>query len=255
MFKDFIAAFKSKDLWIYLGWFDVLSKYRRTTLGPLWSIVMTGISILCMSVVGSLLFKANIRDFFPHVACGMITWGYLSAIIAESCTTFTSYSNIIQNVKLPLISFVLRAFVRNTIIFAHSLVILLIVLIVFNKMSWSIFYIIPALAVYFVNAISMGIILGFFSTRYRDVSYIVLSLLNILVLLTPIMWRKEMLGEHEYLANFNPITHFIEIIRAPLLGNEISNISIYYCFAITVALWLFASYLYKNFKNRLVFWL
>ena len=37
-------------------------------------------------------------------------------------------------------------------------------------------------------------------------------------LLSPIVWPKEALNGYSWIADVNPVFHFIELIRAPLLG-------------------------------------
>lgn len=255
MLKDLLASLLYKDLWIHLAWNDVTAKYRRTTLGPLWAIIITAVSILCMSVLGAVLFKVNLRDFLPHVACGMVIWGFISAVVMESCAVFITYAGLIQNVKLPLLSFVLRMFLRNSILFLHSFVILLIVIGFFSSFSIKMLLLIPGFLIYAINAISFGVLLGFFATRYRDITYIIQAVLNIIVLLTPIMWKVEMLGEYQILANINPFTHFIALFREPLLGRSIDDFSLLYVIVFTCVSFILAQYLYAKFKNRLVFWL
>lgn len=255
MIKDLLEAFRYRDLWVYLAWNDIIAKYRRTTLGPFWIIAVTFVSIGCMAVLGSILFKTNLKEFLPHVACGMVVWGYIGALIMESCGVFIGQAGIIQNVRLPVLAFVLRMFMRNTFLFAHSLIIVLLIVLYAFPLTLNVLFIIPAFIFCAINSISFGVILGFFSARYRDVMYIIQTILNIMMLITPIMWKREMLGEYMYLADANPFTHFIALFREPLLGNPVPNESLIYVSALTVLSFALASYLYRNFKNRLVFWL
>jgi len=255
MLKDFLAALKNKDLWIYLSWYDVISKYRRTTLGPFWMIIMTFITIFGMALLCARLFKVKVSDFLPYVACGMIVWGYITSIIIESCSVFLAQAPLIQNTQPPLLTYGLRLFLKNTIIFLHSLVILFILLYFYSTLSIHLVMLIPAFLIIAINSVSFSIILGFFSSRYRDILHMVQATLNLLALLSPIMWKVEMLGEYTYLANINPFTHFIALFREPLLGHEISTFSLQYVFVATLAGAILAQYLYTRFRNRLVFWL
>ncbi len=255
MLRDLKEALKFQDLWQYLAWNDIAAKYRRTTLGPFWIIMVTFVSIACMAVLGSLLFKVSLREFLPHVACGMVVWGFLNTLILECCTVFTSYNHILQNTKLPVLAFVLRIFVRNTLLFLHSLLIILLIIVFSIPVTWKILLVIPALFIIGLNTLSFGIILGFFAARYRDIQYIIQTILGISMLITPIMWKKEMLGEYSYLADLNPFTHFIAIFREPMLGNNIGNETILYISAITIISFIFAHILYSRFKTRLIFWL
>ena len=41
-----------------------------------------------------------------------------------------------------------------------------------------------------------------------------------MLLLTPVLWKPEMLGEYASLVYYNPFTYFIGIIRNDLIGLE-----------------------------------
>jgi ABC-type polysaccharide/polyol phosphate export permease len=255
-FKDFLLSLQSYDQPLYMAWWDIRSKYRRTMLGPFWMVIVTFISIICMSVLGSLLFKINLKDFFPYIASGMIIWAFLSVLIIEACTIFITYSWMISNLNFNPITLCIRMFIRNFIVFLHGLVVVAAILIFKGTLTISGVMIASfGLLIYFINAICLCVVLGFFSTRYRDCVQIVQSIMSILIFMTPIMWQKHMLGDKQFLAELNPFTHFIDIIRAPLLSMEISNISILYVAIVTMLNVACASYLYRKFKHRLVFWL
>jgi ABC-type polysaccharide/polyol phosphate export permease len=255
MIHDLVTILKTPDQWLYTGWMDILAKYRRTALGPLWLVIVTLISISCIGVLGSVLFNTNLSELFPYVATGMITWGFLSLLIQESCTIFTSQAWLIQNINVSLLSFCLRTFVRNTIIFLHGFGIILLFIIFTRGISLSFLMVIPSIFILGINSICLGIVLGFLSARYRDIIQMVQAFLNILIFLTPVMWKVEMLRDKSYLANFNPLTHFIALIRDPLLGNNINSLALIITLSITVIHFLVACYLYKKFSKRLVFWL
>ena len=76
-----------------------------------------------------------------------------------------------------------------------------------------------ALPIYLINAISLQYIFGYLSARFRDVEHLVTALLRILFFMTPILWLYEDLTDfRRVVADLNPLTHFVEIFRAPLLG-------------------------------------
>lgn len=81
------------------------------------------------------------------------------------------------------------------------------------------------------------------------------SVIGPMMLLTPVIWRPEMLGSWIFLAWLNPITHFIEIIRAPLIGDMLNMTSVYVVISITLLNGFLSLLIYERFKTRLVFWL
>jgi ABC-type polysaccharide/polyol phosphate export permease len=58
-----------------------------------------------------------------------------------------------------------------------------------------------------------------------------------------------------YLLNFNPAYHFLEIVRAPLLGATPSTASWMVCGALAVLGWTLALIAYGNYRRRIAYWL
>ena len=65
----------------------------------------------------------------------------------------------------------------------------------------------------------MSSCLGIVCTRYRDIEQIIPSLLTIIFFVTPIMWKIQWSNKDLPFMDYNPLYHYIEILRAPLLGN------------------------------------
>jgi len=74
-------------------------------------------------------------------------------------------------------------------------------------------------------------------------------------LLTPIFWKKEMLGEHQNWAYLNPFTFIIEVLRDPLLG-VLPDFKVY-MFSILLIIFLYVvNVILLKFKgSRVVFWI
>lgn len=209
-----------------------------------------------MSVLGSLLFKKPMHEVLPYVACGMVVWGMLSMLVIESCSLFLGYAWMLSNLNINPILLCMRMFMRNVIAFAHSMLVLALVLLYYGTFSiWGLALSFGAMVIYLINSISLCIVLGFMATRYRDLAQIVQAVMNILVFMTPVMWQKDMLGDKVILAEANPFTHFIDIIRMPLLSQPTPDLSLIYVAAFTLLNVCTACYLYRRFKHRLVFWL
>jgi ABC-type polysaccharide/polyol phosphate export permease len=209
-----------------------------------------------MSVVSSLLFKANIIEILPYVSLGLITWVFLSNIIVESCLVYVNFGWMLSNLIFDPLHLCLRVFSRVFIAFLHGFLAVALILLLIGKLNLTSFYLlVPAFLIYFINTISICIIFGYLATRYRDIVQIIQTLLSVLVFVTPIMWRTDMLGERKIVALINPFTHFIDLIRAPLIGEELTSVGIYYTVIFTVMSFGLASYFYKKYRNQLIFWL
>ena len=59
-------------LWGGLGWHDIRGRYRRTTLGPIWLVIVTAVSVTSLGVVYGILFKSRLVLILPYVTAELI---------------------------------------------------------------------------------------------------------------------------------------------------------------------------------------
>jgi lipopolysaccharide transport system permease protein len=239
-----------------MAWLDIKMRYRRTKLGPLWMVLFSFVTTVCTAIFASVLFKMNFGDFFPYVCCGMVVWAYVASIITDSCNLFIAQAPLIKNTNVSLLNFGLRMFVKNTIVFMHSLVIVFLVILYYKvPINSSFFLIIPGLLIFMISSFALSITLGFLCTRYRDFLQLVNSTLGLLVFVTPIMWKAEMLGKWEFVVNLNPLTHYVTLLRDPLLGKTPSLLNYGVAVGFGGFLLLVTALFYNRYRKRLVHWI
>lgn len=255
-FTEIKEAFRSHPQWLYLGIQDIKLRYRRSIIGPWWVTISTGIMIMMLSILWSKIFGSDIKIFMPFFAVGFIIWGWMSSIITESANGFEPYAAAIKQIKLPFPVFILRLSVRLLIVLLHNFVVIFLVLfIIGNGLSWLSLLTIPGFFLIQLNLICLSMILMAFCTRFQDMAQVIATLTQIMFFFTPILWQPESLKSRTYLIEFNPIHHWIEIIRAPLLGSVPSLSS--WCWSLGTLLILMAISFYTmgRFRSRIAFWL
>jgi len=251
----FSGIFQYSTIWLVLGWLDIKQRYRRSVLGPFWLTISTSIMVAALGLVYSGLFKQSLESYLPYLAVGLIVWTFLSSLLNESCAVFTSAEGMIKQVRLPLTVHVMRMVWRNLIIFFHNAVVLIVVVIFFSKgLSLSLLSIPFALLIIAINGLWIGLILGTFCSRFRDISPIVMNFTQLLFFMTPIFWHKEALVEREWLVQFNPIHHFIEIVRTPILNSTLVVESWSIVGLITIFLGFSAFVVLNKYRHRVAYW-
>jgi ABC-2 type transport system permease protein/lipopolysaccharide transport system permease protein len=68
---DVIEGAKLWRLWGTLGWNEILQRYRRSTLGPLWLTASMAVMVIALGVVYAELFQQRIDDFIPFLCVGI----------------------------------------------------------------------------------------------------------------------------------------------------------------------------------------
>ena len=256
---DIIDGARASHLWGLLGWQDIRRRYRRSMLGPLWLTMSMGVLVGVLGTLYGTLFKVEIADYVPYLALGFIVWTLASGLITDGCTVFTGAESIIKQTNLPLSVHVYRMVWRNLLIFCHNAVIFVVVAILFAIWpGWTGFLALPGLVLLCLNGIWVGLLLGIISARFRDVPPIVASVVRILFFVTPIIWMPEIMpGRAQMLTlvlDFNPFFHFVELVRAPLLGQAPGFVSWLAVSGITLGGWLVAFALLRRYRWRIAYW-
>jgi ABC-type polysaccharide/polyol phosphate export permease len=251
--KQGIQAF---DLWGMLAWQDIKQRYRRSLLGPFWLTLSTAAMVVALGVLYGALFRMPLDQYLPFLAIGLVLWTLISAVITEGCQAFISAETMIKQMRLPYTAYACRALWRNVLIMVHNLVIVVLVLAVY-RVTPSIAGLLltgVGLAFVIINALWAALSLGLICARYRDVPPIVATLLQVLFFLTPILWHPSLLPGRQGFIAWNPLHHFFEVARAPLLGEvpSLSNwVIVLFC---TLLGWSMTFLLFKRYRRRIAYW-
>ena len=192
--RDLVDGFARRELWAHLGWQDIKQRYRRSVLGPFWITIATGVTAIAMGGLYSKLFKLELSEHLPYVTLGLIIWNLINAAILEGADVFVANEGLIKQLPTPLSVHVYRLVWRQMILFAHNIVIFVVIAIIFPKpWSWADLTVIPALGLIVLNCVWVSLCFGILSTRYRDISPLLFSLVQLLFFMTPIIWNESTL--------------------------------------------------------------
>lgn len=258
--NDFIQGILKYKLWMFLGWQDIKQRYRRSILGPFWLTLSTCIMVFAMSLLYGRLFKMSMETYAPFLATGTIFWAFFTSIINDSCQVFLDADSLIKQVRLPISLYAFRMVWRNLLILCHTIIVFIPVCYFYNRNIevLSIIYFVFGLFFICITGVWVGVVLGAFCTRFRDISQIVMNLMQIAFFVTPVMWMPSILegrGMAWWLININPFYHYLEILRAPLLENTFPRYSWSVVLGVTSLVVLLGLLMLGKFKNRIAYWL
>jgi len=259
-FRDIVGGVLHWQLWSRAGWTDVRARYRRTTFGPFWASISLGIMMVSMGLVWSFLWKMSVKDYLPFLSAGMLSWSLVSGLINDGASVFTAQKGLLETLHFPLTMLTCAVVWRNLLLFFHNIVIYLLVVLIFRvPVTWATLLIIPGLIVIGVNGIWVATLLGMVGARYRDVQQLISNLLQIVLFLTPVFWTPDQLAAsgraRMVLVDFNPMLHYINILRNPLLGKFPTLLDCEVVIMLTILGWLVTVAVYARFRRRITYWL
>lgn len=252
---DLAAIGRTRALWWALALQDVRQRYRRSVLGPFWITLSMAVLVFAIGPLYSLLFKVPAAEFIPHFALGLWLWNLLSTLLSEGCQAFIQSDALIRSTPLPFSVHAMRVLARNLLVFAHNAVAILALLLVFGirpGAQW--LWLVPGLLLILATALPAILLLAMACARFRDLPQIVASLLQVLFFVTPVIWQPRLLGELQVLADANPFHWYIELLRAPILGQALPLWMPAACAGVALSLGGATWLLFAAYRRRIAFW-
>ena len=253
--NDLLEAMLAYELWSFLAWQDIKIKYRRSKIGPMWITISMAIFCIALGAVYSQLFKTQIAELLPFLAIGLVVWGFLSSCIGEMPNLFVENSSYIKDMRINPLAIVFRAIARNTIVFGHNLLIVLGIYAFFGIWpGWALLLVLPSFLLIVLNLVAISIPLSIVGARFRDLSQITQSILQVIFFITPIFWFPRLLDKGSWIIAVNPVAYFIDLVRSPLLGHAPQAMSWGVSLLTLLISSVIAALVYRS-KSRLVaFW-
>lgn len=242
--------------WVLLGWYDILSRYRSTVLGVFWIVIVNGLTVAAIGFVYSALFSLPLQDYFPYLVAGYMFWLFLSSSLTEISGSLASYRFILHSHPVVPLAVLLRVYTRNVIILLHNMPIILIAMAFYSSAPGATaLLVIPGFLIVSIGLISISGVLAFVCSRFRDVQMILNAAVGVLFLITPVIWSPDILTERAYIAYLNPLTHVLDILRKPLLGEVPSALNYYASLGFAFGSLILFLAVYRTYHKKYVYWL
>lgn len=223
-----IELYGSRNVLSQLVSQQLILRYRRTTLGFLWTLVNPLLMMSVMALVFATLFKADLKSFTVFLFAGMIPWNFFSAVVAQSGTSFINNEGLIKKIYLPKMIFPLSiAFallIDSTLSF---LALFAIIFVIGGSLSWAAIFIPVSYLLLFFFAFGIGLIMSVATVFFRDLQHLILIAMQGLFFLTPIFYKHDAVtGKIGWLISINPVVPFIDLFRAPLYLSKLPAASV-----------------------------
>ena len=198
------------------------NRYKRSALGVVWTLLYPLVSMLVMTVAFSTVFKTDAR--YPvYLLSGLICWNFFSQTIIYATTTLVSSGSLIKRVYVPCTIFGVAAVFNGLFNLALSMIPLVLIMAIVGQPFHATWWFVP-IAVLALATFCLGITL-FISTLslfFADVVDMFQLVLQSWFFLTPIMYPLSVMpARYQRYMVFNPMLHFLEMFRAPILAGRL----------------------------------
>jgi lipopolysaccharide transport system permease protein len=238
-----------------LGWLDIRLRYRGSVLGPFWLTLSTAVMVASLGLLYSTLFHMELHEYLPFLALSLVLWGYISTLVTDACTCFTQAEGIVRSIRLPLSLHAARCVVRNLLVLAHSVVVIVAVFAIFAiRPGLEAALALPGIALWLADSVAICLLLGAVCARFRDVPQIIGSVMQIAFFVSAIMWTPDQIGGEALWLQLNPFFALMEMVRAPLLNHLPAAVTYASALGWSAGLLALSGLVFTRTRGRIAFW-
>lgn len=225
---DIKGLWRYRDLYYMYIKRDIVTQYKQTILGPLWFFIQpVTTTIMYMFVFGGLAGIST--DGIPQplfYMAGVALWGYFSQCFGACSDVFGGNAGVFGKVYFPRLVVPLSSITSNLIRFLiqFSMFLFIYIYLVFTgQFSFSFsssFLFAPILiAMTGLHAMSWGLIISSWTTKYRDLKFLIGFGVQLFMYATPIIYPLSFAPEkYRWIIELNPLTPIFEAFKYSALG-------------------------------------
>jgi len=259
LWHELRESFRNPEFWALSSWLDILVRARRSRLGFLWLLIPSIVYVFGIGTFFHGMQASDLGAYFAHVALGAAVFRTLMSSIIGSANVFHSSYPFIMDGHMRLTDYVLEALAKSFFDFCMYVPVVVIALVWFGGASpVGMLLSIPALLVLYVNALWIATVFALAGARFPDFGQLLNTISIFLFLLTPIIWYPEQVAAGSFRAKlvlFNPFYHFIELFRAPIMGEPVGAVSLWCVGIMTVVGLAVATLVYRRYARFVPLWI
>lgn len=221
---DWKEMWQYRDLFLFLVWRDIKTRYAQSILGVGWAIIQPVFSMIVFTIVFGNLAKVNSEGvpyaIFSYTA--LVPWTFFSTSLTSASGSLISSKNLITKVYFPRLVIPITPVLGKMIDFGISFLILIGLMVWFGVKPTIWALMVPVFIILMMlTAAGVGMWLTALSIQYRDIRYGSEFFVQLLMYASPVIYPTSIIPEkYQILYALNPMVGVIEGFRASLLGTR-----------------------------------
>jgi homopolymeric O-antigen transport system permease protein len=257
LLADLRSFLRYRDLVVMLVVRDLKVRYRRSTIGFLWTMLQPLLMMSVLAVVFSKVFRFDTPNYPVYVLAGILFWNFFQQSIVASMNSLKGNAQLLQKLPVPKAVFPLATVISGVVNLLLALVPLAVVLLVTgHRLTPSLLFLPVAILIAALFTLGAGLLLSPLAVFFSDVVELVGVLLMLLMYLTPVFYPLKIVPEkYLWMVRWNPIRSVLEVFRDPIYNSKIppwTHLSVAVVVAF-LALWI-GAVAFRKSSDRIPFY-
>ncbi|MCX8061929.1 MAG: ABC transporter permease [Anaerolineales bacterium] len=209
------------ELWRYRDLLQLLiinrikTRYKRSVLGVVWTLLNPLLNTLVLTIVFSQIFRFNLPNYAVYILSGLLFWNFFAQSTMDAMDTLVWGSSLLKRIYIPRTIFAVAVVGNGLINYLLALIPLgIIMLILRHPFTLNLLALPLAILILAMFTLGIGLLLSTLAVFFVDLVYIFNVLLLVWFYLTPIIYPLSIIPER-FLPFFrlNPLLYLLQIFR------------------------------------------
>ena len=198
---------------------DIVTRYKRSALGVMWTMLNPLGTMIIMTIVFSQIFRIQ-QPYYPiYVLTGLITWNFFAQTSGAAPQTLLWSGSLVHRVYVPRTVFALTSVGVGLVNMALSLVPLGVVMLILHRPpNWTVVFVPLAMLLLAGFALGVGLLLSTLVVYFPDIIDIYSIVLVAWMYMSAVFYPYAIIPiEYRWwFFNLNPMYHLMLLFRDPL---------------------------------------
>ena len=230
---------------------DIKTKYRRSILGVLWTLLNPLLMMLVLSVVFSHIFKFQVENYPLYILSGQVVVNFFSESTSSAMSSIINNAPLIKKVYIPKYLFTLSR-VASSVVNVMASFCALIVVMVFSgiELNFTVLLLVVPMGILIIFSTGIGLLLATVAVKFRDIIHLYGVLITALTYLTPVIYPISILSAKiRFFVELNPLTGILNMFRNLMIYNTLPTVG-QLLTSVTIAIGTFLLGLFVFYKNQ-----
>jgi ABC-2 type transport system permease protein len=261
--RELVESFRHPDFWAMSSWLDIIVRARKSRMGLVWLLAQSIVYVFGLGTFFASMRPAGsgttMGEHFAHLALGMMVFRTLMSAITGSSNIFVGSQAFIMDGHVRLTDYLLQTLAKAFFDMCMYLPVVAVALWMAGGVApLGLLTAVPVLALIYLNALWIAALFGVIGARLPDLGQLMATVSMFAFILTPIMWYPAMMPEGSLrgaVMRLNPLYHFVEVFRSPILGSAVELSSLWYVAVITVLGLVVSTLVYRRYARYVPLWI
>lgn len=237
---------------------DFKTKYKRSVLGMLWSLLNPLMTMTVQYIVFSRLFRFEIQNYPVYLLSGIVFFNYMSDATSQAMMCIVQNASLINKVYMPKYIYPFSRVLSCGINFLLSLVALYIMILASGiTITANHLFLLYGILCTFIFTVGISLFLSALMVFFRDIQFLYGVFLQLWIYLTPLFYPETILPDWVMrIVKLNPMYHFIRFVRIIILNGILPEFKAWvYCAIFAIVPFILGYWVFRKLQSKFILYI